>query len=65
MYMANNSSATVADVAKHFGVSQKTIRRLVARGEIPHRRIGESVRFDISEVERWASAGGLGDSANP
>lgn len=37
---------TVKQAANIAGVSESTIRRMEARGEIPSKRIGKSVRID-------------------
>ncbi|WP_425304734.1 helix-turn-helix domain-containing protein [Corynebacterium marinum] len=41
--------------AEHFSVSEKTLRRMVARAEIPARRLGRgpraAIRLKLSEVE--------------
>ena len=35
------------EIAEHFGVSEKTVRRLIDCGEISSTRIGRSVRVDL------------------
>lgn len=40
-------------LAKHLGVTQLTVQRLAARGELPSRKVGGRYRFRVSEVERW------------
>jgi excisionase family DNA binding protein len=42
----------IIDIAKRYKVSTKTIRNWIKRG-MPHLRIGNVIRFDISEVEQW------------
>lgn len=41
--------------AEHFSVSEKTLRRMIARAEIPARRLGRgpraSIRVRLSEIE--------------
>jgi excisionase family DNA binding protein len=46
--------ATVADVARHYGVSERTVRRWLANTDIPYRRVGGAIRFSIDEVDGWA-----------
>jgi excisionase family DNA binding protein len=45
------------DVANYLNVSPWTIRGKVSRREIPFLKIGQSVRFDPSEIEAWAKQG--------
>lgn len=51
------ADATIPDVAAHFGVSEKTVRRWLKGTEIPHRRVGGVIRFNLDEVDEWAKAG--------
>ncbi len=46
----------VATLAQHLGVTERTIRRKVADGEIPHYKLGHSIRFDPVEIEAWLQA---------
>ena len=39
-------------IARHHGVSARTVRRWWAQG-MPSRMIGSSRRFRLSDVERW------------
>lgn len=48
------AAASVEDVAEHFGVSTRTVRRWLRSTEIPHRRIGSVIRFNLAEVDEWA-----------
>jgi excisionase family DNA binding protein len=55
------ADATVEDVAAHFGVSTRTVKRWVATAGMPHRRGGGpkgALRFNLSEVDAWAARGG-------
>lgn len=49
------ADATVLDVAAHFDVSERTVRRWLAEKNIPHRRIGGVIRFNLAEVDEWAA----------
>ena len=40
----------VATLAEHLGLTERTIRRKVAQGELPYYRLGSSIRFDPVEV---------------
>lgn len=46
----------VATLAEHLGLTERTIRRKVADGEIPHYKLGNSIRFDPVEIEAWLQA---------
>lgn len=41
------------DTAKFLDVSPSMVRQLVMRREIPHIKIGKSLRFDPIEVRAW------------
>jgi len=43
----------VATLAEHLGLTERTIRRKVAQGEIPHYKLGHAIRFDPAEVQAW------------
>ncbi|MGH9165673.1 MAG: helix-turn-helix domain-containing protein [Acidimicrobiales bacterium] len=40
----------VATLAEHLGLTERTIRRKVAQGEIPYYKLGNSIRFDPVEI---------------
>ena len=42
---------TVAEVAAALGICEKTVRRMVTRGELPHRRCGRLVRIPSTALE--------------
>jgi excisionase family DNA binding protein len=44
----------VAEIAERLGVSKSLIYKMVDTKEIPHYRIGNAIRFDIDEIEKWA-----------
>ena len=44
---------TRKEVAAILRLSVRTVDYLVASGQIPHRRIGRSVRFSESALQRW------------
>ena len=46
----------VATLAEHLGLTERTIRRKVADGEIPHYKLGTSIRFDPVEIDAWLQA---------
>jgi excisionase family DNA binding protein len=43
----------VPQVASLLGVGRNTIYALVAKNEIPHRRLGKAIRFGRSAVMSW------------
>jgi excisionase family DNA binding protein len=47
---------TLPEVARLLRLSEKSIRRMVARRRLPCVRLGRSVRFDAGDVLRWLSA---------
>jgi len=49
---------TTAEVAQFLAVSERTVRRLVARGRLPCVRVGGQVRFSPAILARWAERGG-------
>jgi excisionase family DNA binding protein len=42
---------TIAETAEHFNVSERTIRRLIAAGELPVARFGRIVRIRPKDRE--------------
>lgn len=62
------ADATVEDVAAHFGVSPRTVKRWLKTTDIPHRQPGgpgNSVRFNIAEVDEWSARGGRPAEVEP
>lgn len=49
-------TALAKDVAAKYGVSRAHVYNLVERGEIPHRKIGNAIRFNLDEVDEWMRA---------
>ena len=43
----------VAGVATYISKSPKAIRHMVAQAQLPHIRMGRSIRFDRVEIDRW------------
>ena len=46
------------DVAEILNVSSRQVRRLAAKGEIPHVVVGTMYRFDRADIERWLAGKG-------
>ncbi len=44
---------TVQETAERLAVSVDTIRRLIARGELPALKVGKQIRLDPLELEKW------------
>ena len=40
-------------LCEHLGISKATARRMLKAREIPHMRVGHSIRVKPSAVERW------------
>lgn len=55
---------TVKDVAKLLNISEKTVYRMIQRGEIPVHRIGEQFRFNRTDLMEWATTKRLNVSAD-
>ncbi len=51
--MSLSQHLTAEQVATLIGLTQNYIYRLVREGEIPHVRIGRTVRFSEAELEKW------------
>jgi len=47
---------TVRQVAAYLSVSERTVRRLIATGQLRCIRIGRLTRIDPGDVSRWLSA---------
>jgi excisionase family DNA binding protein len=43
----------VAAVAAYISKSEKAVRHMVASAQIPHARIGRSIRFDRDVIAKW------------
>lgn len=48
-------TATAKDIARKYGVSRQHVYNLADRG-MPHRKIGQAVRFNLDEVDEWMRA---------
>ena len=49
---------TIAEAVVAIGVCERKVRGLIAEGEIPHYRIGRSVRIPLDELKTWLRNGG-------
>ena len=44
---------TIKDLSNYIDLSEKAIRNMIWRGQLPHIKIGRRVRFDRFEIDRW------------
>lgn len=51
----------IPTLAKHLGVGERHIRRLVFENRIPYVKWGHLIRFDQSEIIGWLKAQRRGD----
>jgi excisionase family DNA binding protein len=49
---------TIEEVAAYLKLANQTIRKYVLNKTIPYRKVQKSVRFRLSEIERWIDSGG-------
>jgi len=49
---------TIEELAKYLGYAEKTIRKWVLNKEIPFHKIRTSIRFRLSEIEKWVDSNG-------
>jgi excisionase family DNA binding protein len=49
---------TVEEVAAYLKLADQTIRKYVLNKSIPYRKVQSSVRFRLSEIEKWIDEGG-------
>ncbi|MDR0759627.1 MAG: helix-turn-helix domain-containing protein [Treponema sp.] len=49
---------TIEEVAAYLKLANQTIRKYVLNKTIPYRKVQKSVRFRLSEIERWIDEGG-------
>jgi len=49
---------TIEEVAKYLNYAEKTIRKWVLNREIPFHKIHKSIRFRLSEIEKWVDNDG-------
>jgi excisionase family DNA binding protein len=53
--MSDSATLTMEDAAKRFDVSTRTIKRLLAEGELQCTRIGRSVRFSEDQLDAYTA----------
>ncbi len=47
---------TIKDVTKLLNISRTTVYRLLEKGDIPSYKIGNQLRFKLSEIEAYIEA---------
>jgi putative molybdopterin biosynthesis protein len=62
---AGSQLLNVRELADWLRLKERKVYDLVARGEIPHTRVGAKILFAPPEVERWLAARATGTSARP
>ena len=55
---------TLQEVADYLRVTEKTIHRLLGRGEIPATKVGYQWRFDRALIDEWLQRKSVGAKAN-
>ena len=53
--MTNQGLLKTREAAKWLAVSDRTLFSLKATGEIPHVRVGRSVRYSVDDLQQWVS----------
>jgi excisionase family DNA binding protein len=56
---------TLDDAAKVLAISSCTLRRKVARGEVPHKRIGGAIRFSEQDLNEYLERCQVGTRGAP
>jgi excisionase family DNA binding protein len=49
---------TIEEAAAYLKLAPQTIRKYVLNKTIPYRKVQKSVRFRVSEIEKWIDGGG-------
>jgi excisionase family DNA binding protein len=50
---------TLKEIAKYLGYADKTIRKWILNKEIPFHKIHNTIRFRLSEIEKWIDNDGV------
>jgi len=48
---------TIEELAKYLKYAEKTIRKWVLNRQIPFHKIHTSIRFRLSEIDKWVDGG--------
>ena len=49
---------SVSDLSVYLGVSRSLVYKMTRNNQIPYFRIGNRMRFQLKDIEEWASQGG-------
>ena len=52
-HMLFDKALTYRDMTARLQIPQRTLERLVSKGEIPHKRLGRHVRFFWPDIVDW------------
>jgi excisionase family DNA binding protein len=52
------AALTIREAAELLNVSERTIRRLIAKGELPSFRVFSSIRIEAQELDRFVEENG-------
>jgi excisionase family DNA binding protein len=55
--MTERLAFSIAEVAEQVGVSKDTVKRAIAKGHLPIRKIGRLTRIDRQDRDEWLLAG--------
>jgi excisionase family DNA binding protein len=53
LYESQDQILTINDVVEHFKICESKVRSLVKHNQIPHTRIGNSIRFRKNKLDEW------------
>lgn len=60
MTQSVNEAAPLAlrphEAAKRLGISQRTLAKYTAAGEVPHTRLGRAVLYPVPALEAWLAS---------
>ena len=54
--MFTNQFLSINDLSKYLGIKPKTLYSWVAKGILPHYRIGGLIRFKKKDIDQWVEA---------
>lgn len=53
---------TVKEIAELLRISERKVYELVSNNEIPHVKVGGSIRFNSEVINKWLSGGDNGEA---